>query len=106
MPSTVFLEAVLFDTTYPVELMSIPSTPFLSARFPDTGVVPEPGIFDAISIPSSTLSLAVLLLTPASEIIGGKADNVVPLVTIMPRVPFLFEIFPLIKDVTESCVFR
>jgi hypothetical protein len=45
MPSTVFLDAVLFDTTYPVELMSIPSTPFLSVRFPDTGVVPEPGIF-------------------------------------------------------------
>jgi hypothetical protein len=82
MPSTEFLDAVLFDTTYPVELMSIPSAPFLSVRFPDTGVVPEPGILDAMSMPSSTLSFALLLVTPASEIIGGKADNVVPLVAV------------------------
>jgi hypothetical protein len=78
-------------------LMSIPSTPFLSVRFPDTGVVPEPGIFAAMSMPSSTLSFALLLVTPASEIIGGEADNVVPLVTIIPRVPLLSEMFPSIS---------
>ena len=37
MPSNVFLEAVLFDTTYPIILFSIPSTPFRSARLPTYG---------------------------------------------------------------------
>jgi len=72
MPSTAFLDATLFDTTYPVELMSIPSTPFLSVRFPDTGVVPEPGIIEAMSMPS-------LLVVAAKATMSGtgvaEAEN-------------------------------
>jgi hypothetical protein len=68
MPSAMFLDALLFDKTYPVELMSIPSSPFLSVRLPLTGVPPLiPGMFDLIPIPSPPFLDAVLLVMPSRE---------------------------------------
>ena len=79
--------------------MWIPFAPFLSAWFPETGVF-DPGIFDEINMPSPVLELALLLVIPASEIDGGDAD-IVPLVTKIPRLPLLFEVFPSIKHIAN-----
>jgi hypothetical protein len=95
IPQPPLLDAALFESTYPEELMWIPFAPFLSAWFPETGVF-DPGIFDEINMPSPVLELALLLVIPASEIDGGDAD-IVPLVTKIPRLPLLFEVFPSIS---------
>jgi hypothetical protein len=95
IPQAPLLDALLFDSTYPEELMWMPFAPFLSAWFPATGVL-NPGIFELINIPSPVLELALLLVTPASEIDGGNAD-IVPLVTKIPRLPLLFVVFPSIS---------